>query len=270
MLRQPAVAGAFYPGDKARLTAMLEGLLVSDLTVEGVVGAVSPHAGYMFSGAAAGALLASFAIPPAVVILGPNHWGLGESYGILDTGALRTPLGDVAIDEKLAASVKAHVAFVKSDTLSHAREHSIEVQVPFLQQCRRDVKIVPISIREHNFSRLCELGRGIAAAVRESGGDVLVLASSDMTHQESAESAHRKDRLAVERMLALDEEGLWTTVSRHDISMCGVAPAVSTIVAARELGAVEGKLVRYMTSGDVTGDNDEVVGYASLVFVREN
>jgi AmmeMemoRadiSam system protein B len=270
MLRQPAVAGSFYPGDKARLTTMLEGLLVSDLSLTGVLGAVSPHAGYMYSGPAAGSLFASFVVPRTVVIIGPNHKGMGANYAIFDAGSWRTPMGDVPVDEQLAAKLKKNLPFLKSDTSAHLYEHSIEVQVPFLQERRKDVTIVPICVGEHNFARLLELGNGLAAAIGESSAQTLLLASSDMTHYESADSAGRKDRMAIERMLALDEEGLWETVTRHNISMCGVAPAVSVIAASRALGAVEGKLIRYMTSGDVTGDSDEVVGYASLVFVGES
>jgi len=248
---------------------MLDELLVSETAIAGVVGAVSPHAGYIYSGQAAGQLFASMDVPAAVVILGPSHKALGAAYGVFDKGAWRTPLGDTAVDEQLAASIEKRVPFAKGDTVSHVYEHSIEVQVPFLQLRRPDVKIVPICIGEHDYPRLVALGQGIAAAVRESGADALVLASSDMTHYESAEAAGRKDRMAIERMIALDEEGLWQTVMSRRISMCGVAPAVAAIAAARELGAVEGRLVRYMTSGDVTGDNSEVVGYASLAFVRE-
>ena len=269
MLRQPAVAGMFYPRDKARLTATVDEFLAAKVKIGGAVAAVSPHAGYEYSGPAAGALFAAIEIPPTVVILGPNHRGVGAAYGISDSGAWQTPLGDAAIDEVVASGIRKHANFVKSDSASHAYEHSIEVQIPFLQRRRASVKIVPLCIGEHNFARLVELGAAIADAVKDAGVEALVLASSDMTHYESADSAARKDGMAIERMLALDEEGLWQTVGRHGISMCGVAPAVSAIVAAKALGAVEGRLVKYTNSGDATGDRSEVVGYASLAFVRE-
>jgi hypothetical protein len=269
MLRQPVVAGAFYPKDRGRLTAMVDGYLVGEKMIPGAVAAVCPHAGYEYSGAAAGALYAVVEVPSTVVVLGPNHRGVGAAYGIFESGSWRTPLGDVAIDEELARAVKKRAAFVKSDATSHAYEHSIEVQVPFLQRRRGDVKIVPICIGEHDYGRLVELGSAIGAAVKELGRQALIVASSDMTHYESAESAGRKDRMAIERMLAMDEEGLWRTVERHGITMCGVAPAVAAMAAARALGASEGRLVKYMTSGDVTGDNSEVVGYASIAFTKE-
>lgn len=269
MLRQPVVAGSFYPADKARLAAMLDGFLVSDREIPGVVAAVVPHAGYIYSGIAAGALFAAIDIPETVLILCPNHSGYGHPYGVYDSGSWRTPLGDVPVDEKLAAAILKDVPFAKSDTLSHAREHSLEVDLPFLQRRRGDVKIVPICIGEHNYPRLVKLGEGIAAAVRASGVETLILASSDMTHHETAESAARKDNMAIERMLAMDEEGLWLTVERHDITMCGVAPAVAAIAAARVLGAVEGRLVKYTTSADYTGDASDVVAYASVAFTRE-
>lgn len=268
MIRQPAVAGSFYPGEKVRLSAVLEDLVVADTVIPGVVAAVAPHAGYQYSGAAAGALFASIEVPETVVILGPNHRGLGQPYGLFAKGSWRTPLGDAEVDEALAAAIAAEAPFVREDTESHLGEHSIEVMVPFLQYRRPGVRIVPICVGEHEYGRLVALGRGIAAAIKKEKRPALVLASSDMTHYESAEEAGRKDRLAIERMLALDEEGLWQTVGRHRISMCGVAPAVAAMAAARDLGAEEGKLIQYSTSGDVTGDMNEVVGYASVVFMK--
>ncbi len=269
MLRQPAVAGAFYPGDKVRLASMIDAMLISAEPVHDAVAAVAPHAGYIYSGAAAGALFASIDIPLTVVILGPNHRGVGAPYGIFDLGAWHTPLGDAAIDEPMAAAILKQAGFLRSDTTSHVHEHSIEVQVPFLQYVRPDVKIVPICIGEHNYSRLVELGMALVAAAREVGREVFILASSDMTHYESSQEAGRKDRMAIERMLALDEEGLWRTVISHRISMCGVAPAVAAIAAAREMGATDARLVKYTDSGDVTGDKSAVVGYASVAFVKE-
>lgn len=269
MLRQPAVAGTFYPDDRKRLAAMVEEFLFAEEIIPGVVAGVAPHAGYQYSGAAAGALYAAIEVPEAVVILGPNHRGIGSPYGMFDKGAWRTPLGDVAINEALAEAIGREVGFIQADPGCHQYEHSIEVQLPFLQSRRPGVTFVPICIGEMDFNRLVELGGGIAAAAKATGIETLVIASSDMTHYESAEEAERKDHMAIERMRALDEEGLWRTVARYNISMCGVAPAVSAIAAARDLGAAEGKLVVYSNSGDVTGDASEVVGYASMAFIKE-
>ncbi|MCD6405650.1 MAG: AmmeMemoRadiSam system protein B [Planctomycetes bacterium] len=269
MLREPAVAGAFYPAEKDRLEAMLDSFVVSGVGAPGAVAALSPHAGYIYSGAAAGALFAAVDVPGTVVILGPNHRGIGARYGLYDRGAWQTPFGEAAVDEELADAIRNAAPFVESDTASHMHEHSIEVQVPFLQYRRGDVKIVPICIGEQNYGRLVELGGAIAAAAQKTATEVLVLASSDMTHYESAEEASRKDHLAIERMFALDEEGLWEVVGRYRISMCGVGPAVAAMAAARELGAAEGRLIKYTNSGDVTGDYREVVGYAAVAFVRQ-
>jgi len=268
MLREPAVAGAFYPGQRQQLEAMLDEFVASDEAPKPALGGVSPHAGYIYSGRVAGALFARMEVPETAVILGPNHRGVGARYGVFAEGAWRTPLGEAAVDEKFAAALLETAAFLHSDASSHVYEHSIEVQVPFLQYRRRDVRIVPISIAEHDYDKLVKLGHAIAATAQSTGTDVLVLASSDMTHYEDADSAARKDRMAIERMEALDEEGLWRVVNRHRISMCGVAPAVATLVAVRQMGAREGRLVKYATSGDETGDYNEVVGYASLVFTR--
>jgi MEMO1 family protein len=249
---------------------MLEGFLTDGKPLEGVVAAVSPHAGYVYSGAAAGALFASVTVPPTVVIMGPNHRGLGAPYGVYDKGAWGTPLGEVSIDEAFAAALLREVSFLSSDTVSHMHEHSIEVQVPFVQYLRPSVKIVPICIGEHDYGRLAELGAGIARTAKAAGYEPLVVASSDMSHYEPADSAARKDRMAIERMLALDEEGLWEVVRRYGITMCGVAPAVAAISAARAMGAGEAKLVKYTNSGETTGDMAEVVGYASVAFIKES
>ncbi len=270
MLREPSVAGAFYPAGRAELEATLDRLVVGPGQTVAAVGAVSPHAGYMYSGRAAGGLFAAIEVPPTVVILGPNHRGVGARYGVYDEGAWRTPMGDTAVDEELAAAILKEAEFLQADTASHLYEHSIEVQVPFLMYRRADVAIVPVSIGEHDFERLERLGSAIAAACASLDREVLVLASSDMTHYESAESAERKDRMAIERMQALDEEGLWQVVRSHRISMCGVAPAVAAIVAARRMGARDGRLISYMTSAEATGDDREVVGYASLAFGKES
>ena len=268
-MREPAVAGAFYPAGEDQLLAMLDELVAGGERITGALGAVSPHAGYVYSGRAAGALFASVEVPETVVVLGVNHRGIGAKYGLYDEGAWLTPLGEVEIDRDLAEAIKSEAGFVVSDVSSHVHEHSIEVQVPFLQYARKDVRVVPISIGENDYAQLVALGKAIAAAVRAVGREVLVLASSDMTHYESAVDAERKDRIAIERMLALDEEGLWRVVRSQGISMCGVAPATAAIAAVRELGADDARLVQYTTSGEVTGDYNEVVGYAALAFTRE-
>jgi AmmeMemoRadiSam system protein B len=275
-IRLPRYAGSFYESSATSCRHHVERLLeAADLPKDlprALYGGIVPHAGWVFSGEAAAHTMAALAKAgplETVVLFGTDHRGAASGGEVFDSGLWRTPLGDVAIDEELARAVKKRAAFVKSDATSHAYEHSIEVQVPFLQRRRGDVKIVPICIGEHDYGRLAELGAAIGAAVKELGRQALVVASSDMTHYESAESASRKDRMAIERMLAMDEEGLWRTVERHGITMCGVAPAVATIAAARALGASEGRLVKYMTSGDITGDNSEVVGYASIAFTKE-
>lgn len=269
MIRQPAVAGSFYPADKDRLEAMLDRFVVTQRPLPDAVAVVAPHAGYQYSGPAAGAVFAAVDVPETVVVLGPNHRGIGAPWGLFSRGSWLTPFGPAEVDEDFADALMSQAPFLESDTASHMHEHSIEVQLPFLQYCRPGVKIVPVCIGEHDFDRLVELGKAIAAVYKKAAVWPLVVASSDMTHYESAESASRKDRLAIDRMLALDEEGLWEVVNRHGISMCGVAPAAAAIAAARELGATEAALVKYTTSGDATGDFDQVVGYAALAFTKE-
>lgn len=239
------------------------------------IGLVSPHAGYVYSGRVAGAGYAAVEVPPTAVVLSPSHTGAGAPLALWPEGAWSTPLGEVPVDEELAGALLAAGTDLQADTLAHGREHSLELQLPFLQVRRPDVRIVPICIGTHDIGSLERLGAALAEVASSRGAtgagearDVLIVASSDMTHYEPADQARAKDRLAIERMEALDPEGLFETVTRHRISMCGVAPATAMLFAARRLGASRGELVAYGDSGEVTGDSSEVVGYAAVAVRR--
>jgi AmmeMemoRadiSam system protein B len=264
MIRQPAVAGQFYTGNGQKLRAELEALVTPATAREKVMGVVAPHAGYIYSGAVAGELFGHIEIPSAVVVLGPNHHGYGARAALYPAGEWLTPLGSVPVNSSLAELVQRHAPLVEEDSTAHHYEHSLEVQVPFLQFVRPDVTIVPLCLGFGDFARCRALGEGIARAIREYGSDVLIVASSDMTHYESAAAAHSKDDLAIREMLALNPEGLLNVCRAEQITMCGVIPATVMLVAALELGATKAELVRYATSGDVTGDNRQVVAYAAL------
>jgi MEMO1 family protein len=264
MIRQPAVAGQFYTGDGKKLRAELETLVALSPSREKVIGVVAPHAGYIYSGAVAGLLYGRIEIPPTVIILGPNHHGYGARAALFPAGEWLTPLGAVRLDDALAELVLRHAPLVEEDSTAHHYEHSLEVQVPFLQFLNPDVTIVPICLGFGDFARCSSLGQGIADAIREYGRDVLIVASSDMTHYESAAAARAKDDLAIREMLALNPGGLLRVCRTEGITMCGVVPATVMIVAALALGATKSELVRYATSGDVTGDNRQVVAYAAL------
>lgn len=266
MIREPVVAGRFYPGSPERLGAFLDDVMEPKATARAkAIGVVSPHAGYVYSGAVAGRVFSAVDIPPSVLLLGPNHTGHGARAAILSRGSWRTPLGVCEVDEALADALKAASPLLKEDATAHLQEHSLEVQVPFLQRLRPDVKIVPVVFMLRNILDILEVGRAIGFVLRDWPSGVLMVASSDMTHYEPDRSAREKDALAAERILALDPEGLVAAIARHRISMCGVVPTAVMLAAARELGAKSARQVAYATSGEVTGDYASVVGYAGIV-----
>jgi len=265
MERQPAVAGQFYArgGDQLRreLAALIPATPEQKHTVRGVI---APHAGYMYSGAIAGAVYATVEIPSTVLIIGPNHRGNGAGAALFPDGNWLTPLGMVPINSRLNDLLLKHVPYISSDFVAHEFEHSLEVHVPFLQTLRPDVSISALCLGHGDYTAVKDLGNGIAAALRAFGEPVLIIASSDMTHYESAESARSKDWIALQRVLDLDPEGLLQICRRERITMCGVVPSAVMLVAAITLGATHAETVAYGTSGDVTGDNREVVGYAAV------
>jgi hypothetical protein len=265
MTRKPFVAGQFYPGRSRELREMLLRMSEPEAVKERAIAVVSPHAGYIYSGAVAGAVLSSVTIPDAVIILGPGHSSIRPVFAVQDEGAWETPLGEVPIETKLAGALLEACPSCRSDAKAHEKEHSLEVQVPFLQHFNPRVSIVPVCVSHvASYEDLNGLGRAVADAVRRFSRAVLIVASTDMSHYVSRSEAKIKDGMAIDRILALDPEGLFRTVIREDISMCGFQPVTAALVAALQLGAVKSELVRYATSGDVTGDDRGVVGYAGL------
>ncbi len=267
MIRQPAVAGQFYPDSPDELRATIAGLVSQEAVKEEVIGLVSPHAGYIYSGAVAGAVISRIMFKDTFVIMGPNHTGMGRPFSIMTQGKWQTPLGEVAIDSELARQILAESSYLEEDSAAHEYEHSIEVQLPFLQYFRPDVKLVPIVLSHATSDAYKEIGRGLARAIRELNREVVIMASSDMTHFEPQESAEKKDKQAISAILDLDEDELLKRVGRLNISMCGYAPVVSLISAAKELGAKTAELIRYQTSGDTSGDYSRVVGYAGIIIM---
>ncbi len=264
-IREPAVAGRFYPGKPDKLLADIQSYTTATSTEKrAALGCVVPHAGYMYSGHVAGAVYQGLALPRRYVILCPNHTGVGHPLALLDDGAWRTPLGDVAIDRELAASMRAAFPLLSLDAEAHRSEHALEVQLPFLQALVGEFTFVPIAIGTGRFEVLAALGESIAKVIAASGAPVLVIASSDMNHYESDIDTRVKDSLAIERMLALDPKGLYEVVHQENISMCGYGPAVAMLTATKRLGATRAELIKYATSGDVSGDRDKVVGYAGI------
>ncbi len=271
-LRPPTVAGQFYPAGREALAAELDRCIPLGIEAEKAIAIVSPHAGYVYSGATAGAVFARVAVPERVVVLAPSHTGIGEPVAVWARGAWQTPLGEAAVDEELARSLLALCPGASDDPAAHfhdlpfeRQEHSLEVQLPFIQRRNPAARIVPVSVGTHDPRRLAGLGSALARAVKGAGGDALIVASSDMTHFEPAGRARERDELALARVRALDPEGLLQVVLGNRISMCGVAPVAAMLWAAKELGARECELVAYSHSGQVTGDDSEVVAYAGLV-----
>jgi len=266
-LRLPVVAGKFYPGSKDALNKLIASLLTDEPKKSDVIACMLPHAGYIYSGAVAVKTVSRMNIRDRIILLGPNHTGYGERMSIMTEGAWQTPLGKVSIDTELAQQILAHSKYLKADYLAQADEHSLEVELPILQYFKSDFKIVPIVLFSQDAAELKELGQEIASAIEQSGGrsSATIIASSDMTHYESQSSAQKKDKEALQAVLALDEDKLMERVQRLNISMCGCAPVTAMLSAAKALGATQAELVSYKTSGDVTGDTSSVVGYAGVI-----
>jgi len=267
VIRQPAVAGQFYPSDPQRLKSLIASLLEKNETKkEKALACVLPHAGYVYSAKVAAAALSSIALPDTCIILGPNHTGFGTPASIMTEGQWQTPFGTIDIDTGMARSILERSGYLQDDEVAHAYEHSIEVQLPLIRQIKGAAfRFVPIILASEEKLMYKDIAHSIAAAVREAKKDVLVIASSDMTHYEPQKLAMEKDRKAIEAMLALDADELKNRVQRLQISMCGYMPAIVAIMAAKELGAKTARLAAYQTSGDVSGDYSSVVGYAGIV-----
>lgn len=265
MQRSPAVAGQFYPGRPDALHRTLEELVPPCPAPQKAIGVMVPHAGYVYSGAIAGETFARVQIPDQVVIIGPNHRGVGQPAAVFPSGSWTTPLGVMAVDGDLAGRLLAECPGLEADTAAHRYEHSLEVQVPFLQHLNPAAAIVPICLGHLPLTNLMAMGKAIGGSLSRFEEDVLLVASSDMTHYEAADVARRQDRLALDRVLALDPEGLYRIVCEKRISMCGFMPTVLMLAAALEMGATSACLVRYGNSGEVAGDPSEVVGYAGVI-----
>jgi len=280
-LRYPAVAGSWYAGTPNSLRKQIEQLFLHRLGPgslpqvisagpRSIVGLVVPHAGYMASGPVAAHAyhhLAEDGKPDVVVIFGPNHTGHGSALSIMNEGAWRTPLGDVEVDTETADKILQASSIIDVDDRAHVYEHSIELQLPFLQYLYgSELKFVPICFMMQDLESSREVGKAVASALK--GKNELVIASSDMTHYEPQERAEKKDRMAIDAALELDEERYYNTVESYGISTCGYGPVIAAITAAKELGAKKAELLSYGTSGDVLGNRSAVVGYASIAFIK--
>jgi hypothetical protein len=280
-VRRPTQAGAFYEGTSDALKQQIEkcftnklgpGKLpeVSKTYPIKVIGLICPHAGYMYSGPVAAHAYYELAVdgkPDVVVLLGPNHTGIGSGLAVMNEGFWRTPLGDVEVDRETANEIVRQSSIVDIDDSAHKNEHSIEVQLPFLQYLYDSAfKIVPICFLMQDLSSAREVGQAVAKALFDK--KAVIIASSDMTHYEPQESAERKDKKALEAIGAMDEVRFQSAIETFNITACGHGPIVALITAAKILGGTEARLLCYKTSGDVIGDRSSVVGYAAVCFTK--
>ena len=266
MIRPPAVAGRFYPGNPSALSAMLDAFMNFPAERQHAFGIVVPHAGYIYSGRVAAAVYSRVEIPARTIVLCPNHTGLGAPLSIMPNGAWQTPLGQLQIDVEMCEALMKSDPQLEDDMMAHRLEHALEVQLPFLQHRRgSDTQFVPITVGVSDWNSLERLGKAIGETVARIDASVLIIASSDMNHYESDAVTRIKDAQAIEPMLQRNARDLYDTVRRERISMCGVGPAVSMIVASNLLGAQRSELVQYATSAEVSKDFDRVVGYAGII-----
>jgi AmmeMemoRadiSam system protein B len=263
MVRQPAVAGKFYTNDPDQLRKDLDSM-VPHSEESRAIGIIAPHAGYIYSGKVAGRIYGAVRVPETVLVLGPNHTGVGAPAALSPAGEWLTPLGPVPVNSRLSKLILKHAPLVREDVTAHRFEHSLEVQLPFLQYRNPAVSIAALCLSLPEFDSLSALGEGLARAIVEYQDEVLIVASSDMTHFESARSAKAKDDLALAEVADLNPEALLKVCRERDISMCGVIPSTVMLVAAKALGATTSRLISYATSGEVNGDLQRVVAYAAV------
>jgi AmmeMemoRadiSam system protein B len=270
-VRHPAVAGRFYPNDPAILREEVKSYLSQEGSRKRVraLGCVVPHAGYVYSGHVAGAVFSRLEVPELCIILCPNHTGMGRALAIMSEGVWETPLGPVPIDKELADALKRRFPALEEDSVAHHAEHAIEVELPFLQILRPGIKFVPLALGTRHFEVLDELGIAIADVIAEviaaQSRPILIIASSDMNHYEPDALTRIKDQSAIDPMVALDPRALYDVATLQNISMCGLGPVVTMLTAGKKLGAASAELVKYATSGDISGDRNMVVGYAGVI-----
>lgn len=285
-LREPAVAGYFYPADAYQLTKQIEKCFTSEIGPgslpvyapkgnRNLIGLVSPHAGYIYSGPVAAhgyKYMAGDGLPESLVIIGPNHTGIGSGVSIFPRGTWRTPLGTVEIDDELSNAILNASEIIDADISAHRYEHSIEVQLPFLQYIyratSRHFKFVPIVLMMQDIKTALDIGRAVYKGISDVGRDAVIIASTDFTHYEPHNVAQEKDKYAIKQILNLNPAKLIEEVYTRNISMCGFGPVAAMLEAARLLGAKKSYLLKYATSGDVTGDKSSVVAYASIVVTK--
>ena len=273
-IRTPAVAGMFYPGEKNKLTELIQDCFIhpfgpgknQEKKQSKIFGVICPHAGYVYSGPIACNSINSISSesPELFIIVGPNHWGIGRSVATMKDCKWETPLGSVEVDSESAEEISKLSQFIESDYFSHTREHSLEVQIPILQQTFSNFKILPISLINQSKEIAHDVGLAMSKIAKKK--NTMIIGSSDFTHYESNDFAHEQDMALIEPILEMNVEEFYDVLQKRKVTVCGYGAIASTMIACKELGATKGELLRYATSGDVTGDTSSVVGYWSIVF----
>lgn len=263
-LREPAVAGSFYPRTASALEQELQRLVTISEERHQLLACIAPHAGYIYSGGVAGALYGHLELPRRVIVLGPNHTGVGARVAVSPHQKWRSPLGELMVDVELARLVVERFPDATFDENAHWREHSLEVQIPFLLARRRDIEFLPICLSHLGLDQCLDLARALAQMIGDLGEEIGLVASSDMSHYVEDRQARTLDQMAIDSVLERNPNSLYETVHREGITMCGVVPATVVIEAANRLGSSGAHLVAYATSGDVSGDRTAVVGYAGM------
>lgn len=268
MLRKPAVAGYFYPAERHSVLELINSFGAANDNPKKAFGVVAPHAGYIYSGKAAAKVYASVIFTQSIILIGPNH-GSGRiadspTAAIMSSGTWESPLGDVPVDEDLAKCLLSETPLLEDAPRAHETEHSLEVQIPFLLKERKDIRIVPIILARTTKGQIIELAEGIYNGIRKSGKEVALVASTDFSHYIPHKKAEVLDRKAIDKIIAMDAQGLVDVVLANHISMCGVFATAVVMEVCKRLGATHGELLDYRTSGDASGDYDSVVGYGGL------
>lgn len=265
-MRKPAFTGRFYRENPSELKQEISNLLkpIPDREKKRIVGAICPHAAYIYSGHVAGELYSRINIPRRIIILSPNHTGYGGKISIFPDGYWETPLGKVKVDSELCSLIESRNKSAERDVEAHIFEHSLEVQIPFLQYLKSDFQIVPITLMRLTYEECEGLGKAISDSIKDLEEEVLIISSSDLNHYENQKTTEKKDMMAIERVLSLNPKGLLDITSKYNISMCGVVPTTVMLVACRELGIKRAELLKHATSGYVSGDYNHVVGYGAV------
>lgn len=275
-IRTPAVAGMFYPGEANELKKSIQqsflhpfgpGKLPPSESAEKIFGVICPHAGYMYSGPIACNSIYSISSSPAdlYIIVGPNHWGIGCSVATMKDCVWETPIGTVEVDTEAAQEISKLSKVIELDFFSHTKEHSLEVQIPILQETfSNKFKILPIALVNQNQDVAIEVGKSMAKIAQKK--KTMIIGSSDFTHYEPNDFAHKQDKALIEQILKMDIDGFYDVLHKRQVTACGYGAIAATMIASKELGATKGTLLRYATSGDITGDKSSVVGYGSIIF----